>query len=116
MRANAAFVLTAITLLAACDGEREKAGEKADAAMNVDGGLMHDGPQERLGEIRDREARDQAKAVEAQADATEHRADEIEAAADQKADALERQAKEVREQAERRSDALDQQADAIRGK
>jgi uncharacterized membrane protein YqiK len=111
----AALALAVCALLAACDGPRDNAGEKADAAVNASG-VIQDGPQERLGEIQDRTAKDQAKATEAQADAAEDRADEIKTSADQQADALESQAKALRQHAKSQGEALDQQADAIRGK
>jgi acyl-CoA reductase-like NAD-dependent aldehyde dehydrogenase len=110
-----ALALTVCGLLAACDGPRENAGEKADAAVNASG-VIQGGPQERLGEIQDRTAKDRAKAIEAQADAAEDRADEIKMSAGQRADALERQAKALRQQAKGQANALDQQADTIRGK
>ena len=115
---NRKFQISALIvcgLLAACDGPRENAGEKADAAVNASG-VIEAGPQERLGEIQDRTAKDRAKAIEAQADTAEDRADEIKTSADQRADALESQAKALRQQAKGQARALDQQADAIRGK
>ena len=108
--------LALIALLGACDGPHEQAGENADAAAGIKDGPLSKGPNERLGEIRDRTERDQKRAIEAQADAAEDRADEVRRTADQRADALEHQAAEIRESAKQTGKALDRQADAIRGR
>lgn len=109
-----AAALLGSMLVTACDGPREQAGERADAAANKGGGVLHDGPAERLGAIQDRTARDQAKAIEARADAAEDQADAIKAVADERADALEQEAKKLRRDAKQQAERLDTQADALR--
>ncbi|VWX47182.1 hypothetical protein [Novosphingobium sp. 9U] len=104
------------TLLGACDGPHEQAGEKADAAAGVQQGPFESGPSESLGEAQDRVERDQRRAVDARADAAEAKADEVRESADQKADALEKEADAVRRSAKQTGEALDKQADQIRGK
>lgn len=112
---SAALLSTAcVTMLGACDGQHEQAGEKADAAAGIQAGPLSPGPSERVGEIQDRAERDQKKAVEAQADAAEDRADEVRATADQRADALEKQAGDIRRSAKQAGESLDRQADEIR--
>ena len=108
--------LALIALVAGCDGPHEQAGENADAAAGIKDGPLSEGPNERLGEIQDRTERDQKRAVEAQADAAEDRADEVRRTADTRADALEREAAEIRNSAKQTGKALDRQADAIRSK
>ena len=118
MRARAGLIglAFALAVTVGCDGPNEEAGEQADAASGAVPGAVGAGPQERLGEIRDRTERDQGRAVEAQADAAEDRADELRSAADQRADTLEQEAAAIRNQADQAGTALDQQADRIRGK
>lgn len=108
--------LVVLGLVAGCDGPHEKAGKQADKAAGVDAGPLSKGPQQRLGALRDRAERDQARAVDAQADAAEDRARQVRVAADQQADAFERQARDIRKTAKQAAASIDNQADAIRGK
>lgn len=109
-------LIACTALLAACDGPHEQAGEKADASAGAQQGPLESGPSESIGEAQDRVERDQARAVDAQADAAEAKADEVRETADQKADALEKQADAIRDAAKQSGETLDKQADAIRGK
>jgi len=88
----------ALSLAAACDGPREQAGEKADAASGAAPGedSMGKGPAERLGEKQDQIADDIKDAKEAQADALEDAADAKREQADQQADELEKRAEQIR--------------------
>jgi uncharacterized membrane protein YqiK len=84
--------------LAACDGSREQAGEKAD---NVSGAVesedtLRSGPAETMGERQDEAVESAQEAKEAQADALEEQADAQKDAAEQQAEALEQQADQVR--------------------
>jgi hypothetical protein len=79
------LMLTAAAALAACDGQREQAGEKADNAAGVVNGedSIQSGPAETIGERQD-QAKDAAEdAKEAHADALEDQADALEEQADQ---------------------------------
>ena len=115
-RLHITAALVALGLLGGCDGPHQKAGEKADAAAGVKGGLLTKGPNEQLGAVQDRAEKDQKRAIEAQADAAEDQAKIVRSAADQRADALEQQAAAIRKDAKQTGKALDRQADAIRGK
>lgn len=86
--------------LAACDGAREEAGEKADIQSGAvkKGDFLTSGPAETMGERQD-----QAKAA-------------AEDAREARADALEKQADAQRRVAEEKAEALEQQADKVRGK
>lgn len=68
--------------IAACDGPRENAGEKADVAAGKVGSedTMRQGPAERLGEKAD-------EAIERRSEALEARASSVEAAADKASEA-----------------------------
>jgi len=79
------LMLAAVAALAACDGQREQAGEKADNAAGVVNSedSLESGPAETMGERQD-EAKDAAEdAKEAQADALEEQADALDEQADQ---------------------------------
>lgn len=108
------LALATCCLVMACDGPHEQAGEKADAAAGIKEGPLGSGPEERIGEIQDKVERDQKRAAEAQADAAEHRADELKATADQQADALDQKADAIRHSAKQAAESLDAQADAMR--
>ena len=93
------IILIAVAL-AACDGPRENAGEKADlasGAVNSEDTLQK-GPAEQLGEKQDRAAETRERAREAEADALEAAADERREQADQEADALDNRAEAIRSQ------------------
>lgn len=83
----------------ACDGPRENAGEKADAAAGrVEGeDTMRSGPAEEMGAKQDAAADAMADAKEAEADAIEAAAAETRQFARQRANALRKEAKAVRE-------------------
>lgn len=100
MKILSGALLSALVLVVSCDGPRENAGERADAVRNAQGREPSAVSQEELGEMQDKEARDRKKAADAQADAVEHRADEVRASADQEADAMEKQADELRRSAD----------------
>lgn len=84
--------------LAACDGPRENAGEKADAAAGrvESEDTLRSGPAEEMGARQD-------AAVDAKADALEA-----------EAESLESEAEERRENARQRADALRKDAEAAR--
>lgn len=86
--------------LAACDGPRENAGEKADfasGAVNSEDTLRK-GPAEQLGEKQDKAAGTRERANDAEADALEAAAEERRERADQEADALDNRAEAIRSQ------------------
>jgi hypothetical protein len=92
-------ILVAVAV-AACDGPREDAGEKADfasGAVNSEDTLRQ-GPAEKLGEKQDQAAATLERAKDAQADALEAAAGERREQADQEADALENRADAIRSQ------------------
>lgn len=94
------LMLGAATALAACDGAREQAGEKADNAAGVvrSEDAIQSGPAETMGERQD-QAKDAVEdAKEAQADALEEQADAAREAADEHAEQLEQQAARARGQ------------------
>jgi hypothetical protein len=82
--------------LAACDGPREQAGEKADNASGAVGSedTLRSGPAETMGERQD-------EAAESANEAREARADALDRQADAASDEAERQAEELRQQADR---------------
>ena len=86
--------------LAACDGPREDAGEKADNASGVVGSedTLRSGREETVGEARDDAATSANEAREARADALEDAAEQAREEADQKAEVLEQQAEKARGQ------------------
>jgi hypothetical protein len=88
-----------LSLVSACDGPHEKAGKQADQVAGVKTGVLAPGPQQRLGALHDRADRDEARAIDARADAVEDRAKAIRSAADQRADALDAQAHDIRKSA-----------------
>ena len=92
------IALAGLALVAACDGPRENAGEKADVASGAVNSedTLRQGPAERLGEKQDLVERRAQEAREAKARSLEAAADEKRAAADQEADRLEEEAKSVR--------------------
>ena len=116
IRSGLFTAVASMALLGGCDGPHAKAGKQADAAAGIKAGPLTKGPNERLGAIQDRTERDQARAIDAQADAVEDRAKQVRSAADAQADALERQAAETRKIAKQSAKSLDQKANAIRGK
>ncbi len=87
--------LALIAFVGACDGPHEQAGENANAAAGIKNGPLSKRPNDSLGEIHDRTERDQKRAIEAEADPAEDRANEVRRTADQRADALEQQAAEI---------------------
>ncbi len=95
------FTLASLLLmtLISCDGPREEAGEKADAAAGAEGSnsLIGKGPAERMGEKEDAAADSRADALEAQADSLEAAAAKQKEAARQRARALRKKADEARE-------------------
>jgi len=84
--------------LAACDGPREQAGEKADNASGAvkSEDTMRSGPAETMGEKEDRAAEAANDAKEARADALEEEAVAARANANRKAEELRQQADQVR--------------------
>jgi len=94
-------LLAAGLTLASCDGPRENAGEKADAAAGVvdSEDTMRSGPAEEMGARQDDAAEMRADAKEAQADSIEASAAETSEAASQRAAAL-REAAEADRNAE----------------
>ncbi|MDQ3140420.1 MAG: hypothetical protein M3Q15_06815 [Pseudomonadota bacterium] len=94
------LLLVALSLsVAACDGPRENAGEKADvAAGTVDGeDTFRSGPAEEMGARQDAAADAMADAKEAEADSLEAAAAETRQAARQRANALRKEAQVVRD-------------------
>ncbi len=93
------LALTTVFAISACDGPRENAGEKADAAAGrVDSeDTLRSGPAEELGAKQDAAAESRADAKEAQAEALEDRAAQASEAARQRAEALRKEAQAVRE-------------------
>lgn len=93
------LAVTAGLATASCDGPRENAGEKADAAAGrVDSeDTLRSGPAEEMGAKQDAAAESRADAKEAQAEALEDRAAQASEAARQRADALRKEAEAVRE-------------------
>jgi phage/plasmid primase-like uncharacterized protein len=98
MRIPAALTLAAALAVAACDGPREQAGEKADNASGaVDGeDSVKSGPAETMGERQDEAADSANEAKEARADALEEQADSERDSAAQRAEALEQEADKAR--------------------
>ncbi len=98
MKSAASILAASFLALAACDGPREQAGEKADAASGATNSedAMESGPAETMGERQDETAETAAEAREAKADSLEATAEEQREAAEQQAEALEEQAKKVR--------------------
>ena len=92
------IAIAALTVLAACDGPRENAGENADFAAGVVNSpdTLRQGPAEKLGEAQDIAAKRAEEAKQAEARALDAAADEKRAIADKEAEALEQQADEVR--------------------
>jgi hypothetical protein len=92
------LTLTIALAVAACDGPREQAGEKADnAAGAVDGeDSLKSGPAESMGERQDQAATSANEAREARADALDEQADSERDSAEQKAEALEQEADKAR--------------------
>lgn len=87
-----------VAAVAACDGPREDAGEKADfesGAVNSEDTLRQ-GPAEQLGEKKDRAAQTRERANDAQGDALDAAAQERREQADQEADELENRADAIR--------------------
>lgn len=105
--------LSAIALslaLTACQGPAEQAGAEKDKAVAGAAGQRYDGdgPNEEIGEARDRAARADDDAREAEAVAIDKKQDSIRRAADIEAERLEQEADAVRK-------AADEQADAVKG-
>ena len=96
-------------LLGACQGPEAQAGAEKDKAAAVAAGQSYDGdgPNERIGDARDRAADAAEDAHEAEADAIEKERDSIRSAADIEAERLEQQAKAVRKAADERADAVE---------
>ena len=92
------IAVAALGLAAACDGPREQAGEKADAASGAVNSedSIDKGPAERLGEAQDRVEDNLKDAKEAQADALDDAANAAREQADQQADEMEKRAEQIR--------------------
>jgi len=93
------LVLSAAGLAAAaCDGPRENAGEKADAAAGRVGSedTLRSGPAEEMGAKQDAAAESQADAMEARAESIEDSAEQAREAARQRAEALRKEAEAAR--------------------
>jgi DNA anti-recombination protein RmuC len=100
----------AATLLAACDGAAENAGEATDA-RNGEASVVGQGPAERMGARIDA-ARDSAEdAVEAQADAIRDKADLDAEKLEAEADRFEERAKQIRDDAKEAAKRLEESAE-----
>lgn len=87
-----------LAILAGCDGPKESAGRAADKAAAAANGqtLTQEGPNELMGEAEDRADRADRKALDAQADLLEQRADQLRQEAAGRADAIDKQAQALR--------------------
>lgn len=99
MRNSFKILAFAALALAGCDGPRENAGEKADAAAGRVGSedTLRSGPAEEMGAKQDAAAESQADAMEAKADAIEAAAAEARETARQRAETLRKEAETARQ-------------------
>ncbi|MHA4835835.1 SPFH domain-containing protein [Sphingopyxis sp. MSC1_008] len=108
MRPYLSLIALSLTL-PACQGPAEQAGAEKDKAAAEATGQTYggDGPNEKIGEARDRVAKAAEDARKAEAEAIDKKQDSIRRAADIEAERLEQEAEAVRK-------AADEQADAIK--
>jgi hypothetical protein len=92
------LILPVALAASACDGPRENAGEKADAAAGAvtSEDTLRSGPAEEMGARQDAAAEGRADAKEAEADSIEASAAETREAARQRAKALRKEADAAR--------------------
>ena len=104
------------SMIAACDGPKEKAGAARDETAANASGVPYDGngPAERAGRAADRVDQAAGKARDSQAEALKDQGHAIEAQADAEADKLEQQAQAIRDEAKAKAEELDRQADLLK--
>lgn len=102
-------ILLGASMLGACDGTNENAGEATDAEAGT-AQIIGEGPNERLGESLDRARQTTENSVEAQAELIRDQADVRADQLDEQADRLEDQADAVRERAKEAAGAIEDRA------
>jgi len=92
------IIACTVLALAACDGPREQAGEKADNASGAveSEDTLRSGPAETMGERQDQAERSANRAREAEADALDREADATRDNAAREAEELRQRADDVR--------------------